>query len=358
MLLTKPRCGVCDAIMIKRPAYLFLLIMLHASLFIGEAASFDGETRISAPRSFMRLAQLQDRPIPESDEMLSEAPRPASETSTINSRVERLERELRTLTGQNEELQHKVQLLEDQLKNLRPDVMRPADTAAQLNAPSTQNSTKQMPNVAGLESKETKRSDAFNPANDPNAIGAPKQLGATTASPPLNAPNIQAAPVQRDVGQPMDIAHGRLVGEPSAPITENERTKAQSTAPANPKEEYEAAVAILQAGKLEAAEKTFSNFLVKNNKTKFAPAATFYLGESFYLRNRYREAAEKYLEITTKYAQSGQAPDALLRLGQSLAAMGAKEQACASFREIAIKYPSAFERVKEAATRESKKISC
>ena len=350
--------------MIKRSTYLFLLIMLHASLFIGEAASFDGETRISAPRSFMRLAQLQDRPILESDEMLSEAPRPASETSTINSRVERLERELRMLTGQNEELQHKVQLLEDQLKNLRPDVTRPADTAAQLNAPSTQNSTKQTPNVAGLETKETKRSDAFNPANDPNAIGAPKQLGATAASPPLNAPNIQAAPVQRDVGQPMDIAHGRLVGEPSAPVSENERTKAQNTAPATPtapantKEEYEAAVAILQAGKLEAAEKTFSNFLVKNNKTKFAPAATFYLGESFYLRNRYREAAEKYLEITTKYAQSGQAPDALLRLGQSLAAMGAKEQACASFREIAIKYPSAFERVKEAATRESKKISC
>ena len=80
----------------------------------------------------------------------------------------------------------------------------------------------------------------------------------------------------------------------------------------------------------------FPAFLAKNGKSKFAPAATFNLGESFFLRERHREAAEKYLEISQKYGQSAQAPEALLRLGQSLGAMGAKEQACASFNEIAV----------------------
>ena len=89
-----------------------------------------------------------------------------------------------------------------------------------------------------------------------------------------------------------------------------------------------------------------------------APAATFNLGESYFLRGRHREAAEKYLEISAKYASSPQAPDALLRLGQSLIALGAKEQACASFTEIGVKYPNAPIRTKEAAQRESKKIPC
>ena len=81
-------------------------------------------------------------------------------------------------------------------------------------------------------------------------------------------------------------------------------------------------------------------------------------GESFFLRGRHREAAEKYLEITTKYAQSSLAPESLLRLGQSLGAMGAREQACASFGEIDAKYPAAPNRIKEAAQREIGKIKC
>ena len=99
-------------------------------------------------------------------------------------------------------------------------------------------------------------------------------------------------------------------------------------------------------------------FLAKNSKSKYAPAATYGLGESFFLRGRHREAAERYLEISTKFPQSAQAPDAMLRLGQSLAALGAREQACASFTEIGVKYPGSPVRIRDAAQRESKKLQC
>jgi tol-pal system protein YbgF len=166
---------------------------------------------------------------------------------------------------------------------------------------------------------------------------------------------VTTAPV-REAGQPLDIAHGRLVGDASPPA---ELTAAPAEpAPPGPKEEYEEAVATLKAGKFEAAEKSLIAFLAKNPKSKFAPAATFNLGESFFLRGRHREAAEKYLEISQKYGQSAQAPDALLRLGQSLGAMGARDQACASFGEIGVKYPGSAGRVREAAEREIKKLQC
>jgi len=160
----------------------------------------------------------------------------------------------------------------------------------------------------------------------------------------------------REIGQPLDIAHGRLVGD--QPSTGPEIPPTPAALPAGPKEEYEEAVATLKAGKFEQAEKELGAFLAKNPKSKYAPAATFNLGESFFLRGRHREAAEKYLEISQKFGQSAQAPDALLRLGQSLGAMGAKDQACASFSEIGMKYPGSAARIRDAAARESKKLSC
>jgi len=184
-------------------------------------------------------------------------------------------------------------------------------------------------------------------------VWAPSTPLATT--PRSAAGSVTTAPV-REVGQPLDIAHGRLVGDAPAPGAEI--APAPEAAPPGPKEEYEDAVATLKAGKFEAAEKSLASFLARNPKSKFAPAATFNLGESFFLRGRHREAAERYLEISQKYGQSAQAPDALLRLGQSLGAMGAKDQACASFNEIGVKYPGSAARVREAAQRESKKLQC
>ncbi|MGA8170673.1 MAG: tol-pal system protein YbgF, partial [Methylocystis sp.] len=124
------------------------------------------------------------------------------------------------------------------------------------------------------------------------------------------------------------------------------------------KDEYDQAVALMSTGQYESAEKSLTVFLAKYSKSKYAPAATYGLGESFFLRGRHREAAERYLEISTKYPQSKQAPEAMLRLGQSLAALGAREQACASFAEIGAKYPGSSARVRDAAQRESKKLQC
>lgn len=279
-------------------------------------------------------------------------------------RIDRLERDIRRLTGQNEELQHKVQLLEEQLRLARPEPPRagePVSPPMPLSQPSSPAAAPPPASPAPLSNPAPgRRGDAFDPAAQPTAPGAPRQLGTTAASAPLDpavrAPgSVTSGPPVREVGQPLDIAHGRLVGDQPASAEIAERPP---IAPPGPKDEYDLAVASLRAGKYEEAEKSLSAFLTKNGKSKLAPAATFNLGESYFLRGRHREAAEKYLEISTKYAESTQAPEALLRLGQSLSAMGAKEQACASYSEINAKYPRATSRIRDAAQRESKKIQC
>lgn len=328
-------------------------LVLAAALLLapGAARAYD-PYGVARPDSGVEPAQSYNRPPADIDGGPIE-PDAGPDAAAMVTRIDRLERDIRRLTGQNEELQHKVQLLEEQL--------RAAKEAAPL-AGEAQSRPAAAPSSTPASGTGMRRGDAFDPAIDPAAPGAPRPLGSTAPSAPLpvnasRATGSIAAPPVREVGQPLDIAHGRLVGEEPA-AAPAEIAPAPAAVPPGPKEEYEEAVASLKAGRFEAAEKSLTAFLARNPKSKFVPAATFNLGESFFLRGRHREAAEKYLEISQKYGQSAQAPDALLRLGQSLGAMGAKEQACASFSEIGMKYPGSAARIREAATRESKKLQC
>jgi len=332
--------------MLSRFTFVFALSFLTA----GAAQAFEvyGDPR---PESDLRQAQTYNAPPTD----IYDAPDagPGSD-GALALRVDRLERELRRLTGQNEELQHKVQLLEEQLRAAKPE---PPRAEAAPTPPNVSAAVAQVAPAPLANANAGKRGDAFDPATQPSAPGAPRLLGTTPPSAPLETatrpPGSATAGPVREAGQPLDIAHGRLVGDQPAPA----EIAAAPTIP-GPKEEYDQAVSALKVGKYEEAEKSLTTFLAKNGKGKLAPAATFNLGESFFLRGRHREAAEKYLEISTKYGDSPQAPEALLRLGQSLSAMGAKEQACASYSEINVKFPKAATRIREAAQRESKKIQC
>ena len=64
------------------------------------------------------------------------------------------------------------------------------------------------------------------------------------------------------------------------------------------------------------------------------PDAQYWLGESLFQQQHYRDAAKSFLGVSTKFERAGKAPDALLRLGQSLAAMNQKEAACATLAEV------------------------
>jgi tol-pal system protein YbgF len=100
------------------------------------------------------------------------------------------------------------------------------------------------------------------------------------------------------------------------------------------------------------------NFSQKYPTDPLVADSKYWLGESFFQRQQYREAAESFLAVTTKYDKSAKAPDAMLRLGQSLAALKEKEAACASFGELTRKYPRASAGVKSTVDREQKRNKC
>ena len=329
----------------------------------------------------------------------------------VNVRIDRIENALRQLTGSIEQLQHQNQMLQMQLKRMQDDTEyrfqqmgSKGGGAAPMHAPG---------NAPMPPSATGQRSDAFNPGQNPNAPGAPRALGnpqAIAAPEPSGQTVVSDQPVGapggRDVGAPLDLStlagnapppepppvppatvanaapgpQGAPMNAPmappmAAPPTTQPQTGQLPPAPprnpsgtgvqlatlppsASPKDEYELAYGYVLHKDYGLAEQALRDFIRKYPSEKLLPDAQYWLGESQFQQQRYRDAAESFLAVSTKYARAGKAPEALLRLGQSLAALNQKEAACATLAEVGRKYPHAAAGVKRGVAAEQKRTHC
>jgi tol-pal system protein YbgF len=309
------------------------------------------------------------------------------DSNNVGVRIDRIENSLRQLTGTLEQLQYQNQQLQMQLKRMQDDTeyrlqqlgskgtVPTAGAAPRAMAPQTPAVPMTAPADAAAPGR---RSDAFDPSRQPNAPGAPRTLGneAVAAPVPDNAANVPpvGAPDGRAPGAPLDLS--TLAANPipqAAPVAAppgvagvQPRTAAPAagvqlaTLPpsASPQDEYDMAYGYVLHKDYPLAEQTFRDFLRKYPNERLVPEAQYWLGESLFQGQHYRDAAESFLAVSTKYESSGKAPDALLRLGQSLAALSQREAACATLAEVGRKYPRASASVKRGVTQEQKRAHC
>lgn len=127
---------------------------------------------------------------------------------------------------------------------------------------------------------------------------------------------------------------------------------------AGPEDAYEAAINQLKRGQFDIAEAEFANFLQRYPTHNLAGNAQYWLGETFYVRGAYRQAAEAFLTGYTTYVASSKAPDSLLKLGMTLAALGQQTQACATLGELTRRFPSASQAVSQRAQLERTRAGC
>jgi tol-pal system protein YbgF len=298
-------------------------------------------------------------------------------------RIQQLENRLRQLTGQNEELQYRNRQLEEQLRALQggaqaapggpPSVLQPniatappgqpyprqsqVDPDQQIAAPApiVQEPPQGVPPTQGR-----RRGDAFDPSQNPNAPGAPQALGGGQL--PIPAEALVGAPGGRGAGEPLDLANTGGPRNPAGALPPQApgagATLTTLPPSATPKDEFDLGIGYMQRKDYALAEETMRSFAQKYPSDPLMAVSQYWLGESFFQRQLYRDAAEAFLAVTTKFDRSAKAPDALLRLGQSLAALKEKEAACAALGEVTRKYPRASSGVKAAVDREQKRIKC
>ena len=70
---------------------------------------------------------------------------------------------------------------------------------------------------------------------------------------------------------------------------------------ASPQDEYDLAYGYVLRKDYALAEQAFRDFLRKYPNERLVPDAQYWLGESLFQRQRYRDAAESFLAVSTKF---------------------------------------------------------
>lgn len=130
-----------------------------------------------------------------------------------------------------------------------------------------------------------------------------------------------------------------------------------STAGTGPDALYERSYENLLQRQYGAAENGFRTFLGQYGSNELAGNAQYWLGETFYARGDYKQAAEAFLKGYRNYAKSPKAPDSLFKLGLTLKQLGQTKQACATLAQVGKAYPKAT-KVVEQAKQESTQAGC
>ncbi|NKB46116.1 MAG: tol-pal system protein YbgF [Alphaproteobacteria bacterium] len=163
---------------------------------------------------------------------------------------------------------------------------------------------------------------------------------------PVAPPNIQAAPTSGPVAT-------ARIGTAPDPTTEFTALPVGT-----PKEQYDYAFNILRQADYARAEKALRLFLEANGTDDLAGNAQYWLGETYYVRGDFEQAAVEFLSGYQAYPSSTKGPDNLLKLGLSMARLSQTDGACTALTRLATEYPSANDTIRRRAQTERARLKC
>jgi tol-pal system protein YbgF len=280
-------------------------------------------------------------------------PASAQDAADLVVRTARMENQIRQLSGQIEQLQFENRRLTEQLRKFQEDVEFRLNEKAGGRAPAATAPGGAAPAAGGQ--RPQRRSDAFDPGTQVGAAGGGRPLNGSIGG------IIENEFANDGAGQgPLDL-QGVGRGVPAGALPQpapRGASVAAASGPATAKEAYDLAYAAILRKEYEQAEMGFRQFLQSYPRDRLAIDATYWLGESYLQRKRYREAAEQFLKVSSDAPRSAKAPESLLRLGIALNGLGARDQACATYAKVGVDYPGAPSSVRQGVERERRRSGC
>ena len=255
-------------------------------------------------------------------------------------RITALEGELRGLTGLIEEINHKVDSAGRRLDKLVEDVDFRLSAIER--------------SLADVSAMATQRLAAIQPEEGSPAAESPDE-GTATQFPESSRERgvLGTLPIEK-------LPQGGDAARTVAAVPEEPKTLLPD---GTPKERYDFALGLLREGLLRTqdlvrAEEAFKEFLVAHADDSLADNARYWLGESFYVRENYNQAAASFVEGYQASPTGAKAPDNLLKLGMSLSRLSRGDEACATFQELNEKFPAMEDRIKDRTQKEWQKAGC
>ncbi|MEK9753135.1 MAG: tol-pal system protein YbgF, partial [Rhodospirillaceae bacterium] len=124
------------------------------------------------------------------------------------------------------------------------------------------------------------------------------------------------------------------------------------------RDQYTYAFNLLRQTNYDQAEIALKEFIKSHGDNPLAGNARYWLGETFYVRVDYQQAAQVFFEGFQADPKGAKAPDMLLKLGMSLAQLGKKKEACATYDKVAADFGKSAARINTALARERERAGC
>ena len=114
----------------------------------------------------------------------------------------------------------------------------------------------------------------------------------------------------------------------------------------------------LAEGDFSGAQSLFQQYLNLNPEAEDAGTVSFWLGESYFVKGGYADAADAYIQSMRTDRNGIKAPEAMVRLAASLRELGNKAQACQTLDSFPSQYPDASETVRNKRLLEMSRTGC
>jgi tol-pal system protein YbgF len=152
--------------------------------------------------------------------------------------------------------------------------------------------------------------------------------------------------------QAMDATNAQTGADQTAAVAPSELPGATAD------EQYQYAFGLLRENRYDDAEKALRTFISENPEHQLTGNANYWLGETYYVRGDYKNAAITFAQGVKNYPQSGKGPDNMMKLGMALAAMDQVKDACTAFTEVGKRYPQASDTLKDRVIKEQQRNGC
>lgn len=250
------------------------------------------------------------------------APGDAGRVADLQVRLDDLDARISQLVGQIEETNHRITVMEQKFDRFTSDLdvrLGEMSGGAQQAAAPAQG--------GGNRPQPTPPAGAGDPSQNPTTSG---NLGTLSSG-------------SRPAGQPAQQG-----AAPSGPALPD----------GTPDDQYKYAFGLISRAEYAAAERALSSFVEQHPTHTLAGNAQYWLGESFFARNDFNNAARAFAVGYQKYPKSAKAPDNLLKLGLSLGNLSKPKEACQSYALLKKDFPKAPAEILRRAEGEQKRLRC
>lgn len=269
---------------------------------------------------------------------------PQNYAAQVEVRLSDLEIRVQRLLGAIEQIQFNQRTLNDRIDRAVADFdfrlrRLEGDTEAATTVGATQGLATPLPTTAGAADRQPiDRPPIGDTYQQWQVVGADRATGSNAAGSSGLAPSAGTLGTLR-VQAP---AGGQIAAAPSDPITA----------------QYDQAFGRLQAQDYSGAEGMLRAFVEQHSDHPLASNAQYWLGETFYARGRFNDAAAAFARGYQTYPSGSKAVDSLLKLGMSLAVLDQRDNACLALSQVNTQFPDAPTAVRRRADLERDRLQC